>query len=154
MKVVKLAAGLLVLLLTLLILITPLGPVPGFFIGGTPTESPETWPDTSAVHEITLAVQGTVPRVVIIWVSEYQDELYIVGSADSGWVNMIGEAAPVEMRLGDNTYSLIATSLEDGWQPMMTAYVEKYEPDYPDIVAGFPAVEDAQAAIKVFKLVR
>ncbi|MBT5725346.1 MAG: hypothetical protein HOI74_15070, partial [Gammaproteobacteria bacterium] len=106
MKVVKLAAGLLVLLLALLVLITPLGPVPGFFIGGTPTESPETWPDTSAVHEITLAVQGTVPRVVIIWVSEYQDELYIVGSADSGWVNMIGEAAPVEMRLGDNTYSL------------------------------------------------
>ena len=154
MKYVKVASALLGLLLALLIIIAPLGPVPGFFIRGTPTESPETWPDTSEIDEIKLGVAGTLPHVVIIWVIQYQGELYIVGRTESVWVNMIGEAAPVEMRLGDNTYSVTASLLTDGWQPMMMAYIEKYEPSYPDIVAGFPLVENAHGVFSVFKLTR
>jgi hypothetical protein len=37
---------------------------------------------------------------------------------------------------------------------MMEAYVKKYAPDYPDIVAGFPAVENAEGEMVVFKLSR
>ena len=37
---------------------------------------------------------------------------------------------------------------------MMKAYVDKYEPDYPEIVAGFPAVSEAAEEISVFQLVR
>ena len=154
MKFVKIGVGVLVVLLAVLAVIAPLGPVPGFFIGGSPTESPETWPDTSDVHEIKLGVPGTLPRVVIIWVIDYEGELYIVGSSESGWVKMIGDASPVEMRLADNTYSLNAALMNEGWQPMMAAYVDKYEPDYPDIVSTFPSVEEAQGLISVFKLTR
>jgi hypothetical protein len=91
---------------------------------------------------------------VIIWLIEYDNELYIVGRSSSTWVNMIGDASPVEMRLGDDTYPLEAVLMRSGWQPMMKAYVDKYEPDYPEIVAGFPAVSEAAGEISVFQLVR
>ncbi|MBT7334094.1 MAG: hypothetical protein HN856_06950 [Gammaproteobacteria bacterium] len=154
MKTVKTAGIILGSVLTLLIIIAPIGPLPGFFIGGTTADVPEKWPDTSAVHEIQLRVPGTPPRVVVIWVIDYAEELYIVGRSASTWVNMIGQAAPVEMRLGENTYSLTASLVSQGWQPMMEAYVKKYAPDYPDIVAGFPAVENAEGEMVVFKLSR
>lgn len=150
----RIGAGVVAVLALVLIFATPLGPVPGFFIGGTPTASPNQWPDTSDVHEIRLGVPGTLPRVVIIWVIDYQDELYVVGSAESGWVKMIGTDSPVDMRLAGNTYSLNATAVTEDWEPIMEAYVAKYEPDYPEIVAGFPSIEEAKGQIGVFKLMR
>ena len=154
MKFVKWGAGIIVVLLVVGVLLAPIGPVPGFFIGGSPADAPETWPDTSDVHEIRLKVPGTLPRVVIIWVIDYAGELYVVGSAESGWVKMIGLQSPVEMRLEGSTYPLTATRLEAGWEPMMAAYVDKYRPDYPDIVSGFPSPEEASGQIAVFKLNR
>lgn len=84
----------------------PVGPLPGFFIGGEPTAVPEHWPDTSNVDEIQLKVPGTLPRVVTMWVVDYEGDLHVVGSRESGWVRMIGQGAPVEMRLGDRTYAV------------------------------------------------
>ena len=46
MKTVKTAGIILGSVLTLLIIIAPIGPLPGFFIGGTTTDVPEKWPDT------------------------------------------------------------------------------------------------------------
>ncbi|MBM4206272.1 MAG: hypothetical protein FJ194_19380 [Gammaproteobacteria bacterium] len=68
MKVVKIVLYVLVALLIAGLILAPIGPVPGVFIGGTATNSPATWPDTSDVDEIRLGVNGTIPRVVIIWV--------------------------------------------------------------------------------------
>ncbi len=154
MKVLKIIILIVVILGVGVALLAPLGPLPGFFIGGNATAAPASWPDTSATHEIKLKVPGTLPRVVIIWVIEHDDELHIVGAKDSGWVSMIGSGSPVEMRLGDNTYALQATPVTDGWQEVLTAYVEKYEPDYPDIVAGFPSPAEAEALIAVYRLDR
>ncbi len=154
MKIAKTIGVILGCLLTLLIILAPIGPVPGFFIGGTATEVPATWPDTSGVDEIELQVPGTPPRAVIIWVIDFEAELYIVGRSESTWVNMIGQTAPVKMRLGENTYSLTASLVQTGWEPMMKAYVDKYEPDYPGIIAGLPAVGEAMGKIAVFKLSR
>jgi len=154
MKILKIAAAAAAVALVLLALLAPVGPLPGFFIGGTATAAPTQWPDTSAVDEIKLRVPGALPRVVIIWVIEHAGELYVVGARGSGWVDMIGTASPVEMRLGDNTYTLNATLLRSGWEPVLTAYVDKYRPGYPEIVAGFPAVEDAAEQIAVFRLER
>lgn len=154
MKVLKIIILIVVILGVGVALLAPLGPLPGFFIGGNATAAPASWPDTSATHEIKLKVPGTLPRVVIIWVIEHDGELHIVGAKDSGWVSMIGSGSPVEMRLGDNTYALQATPVTDGWQEVLTAYVEKYEPDYPDIVAGFPSPAEAEALIAVYRLDR
>ena len=55
-------------MLATLVFVTPIGPMPGFFIGGQPIPVPKAWPDTSKVDEILLKLPGTPPRVVIIWV--------------------------------------------------------------------------------------
>ena len=153
-KILKIGIPLLLLLLVVVALLAPIGPLPGFFIGGTKTAAPASWSDTSDVHEIRLKVPGTLPRVVTIWVIEYESDLYVTGYAKSGWVQMLGNGGPVKMRLGDNTYSLVASAVTENAKPILTAYMDKYRPDYPDIVAGFPSEDEASDSYVVFKLSR
>lgn len=135
-----------------LVFATPIGPLPGFFIGGKSSPNPTVWSDTSKVDEILLKVPGTLPRVVIIWVVQVEGRLYVVGSGDSGWVQRIGQGAPVEMRLQGHTYLMYATPVTSGLQAILTAYTDKYRPNYPDIVAGFPSLDDSEDAFGVFRL--
>lgn len=142
------------LIAPLLAFVTPIGPVPGFFIGGTETAAPEPWPDTSTIDEIRLQVPGTPPRVVIIWVVDYLGDLHVVGAPDSGWVTRLGEGGPAKLRIGDSTYAVNATRLRDGWEPVVTAYVEKYRADYPDIIADLPPLNEAAGQFALFRLDR
>ena len=153
-KFIKIGLPSLLVLLVVVALIAPIGPVPGFLIGGTDTEAPQNWPDTRDVHEILLEVPGKLPRVVTIWLIQYESEIYVTGYAKSGWVKMLGDGGPVRMRLGENTYSLTASVETEELLPVLTAYKDKYRPDYPDIVADFPPAEEAGKANKVFKLSR
>lgn len=154
MRGLKIALAAILGLVLIVLWIAPIGPMPGIFIGGTATPAPATWSDTSDVHEIRLKVPGTPPRVVIIWLVEHEGELHVVGSKNSGWVQRIGAGAPVEMRLGDSTYSLRASPVVDGWKPILRAYVAKYEPDYPELVASFPEIGEASETVAVFRLDR
>jgi hypothetical protein len=154
MKIIKIAGGLLALILVLWVVLAPIGPLPGLFIGGSSAEAPMDWPDTASVHEIQLQVPGILPRVVIVWVVEFEGELYVFGSRSSGWVSMIGEGEAVKMRLGDQTYSLNASRVNEGWQPIYLAYLDKYRPDYPDLLSEFPSMEEADKAGAVFRLSR
>ena len=139
-------------MLATLVFVTPIGPMPGFFIGGQPTPVPKAWPDTSKVDEILLKVPGTLPRVVIIWVVQVDSALYVVGSRSSGWVQRIADGANVEMRLSGNTYALAAVPIRQELERVVNAYKNKYRADYPDIVAGFPALEEAGDQFGVFRL--
>ena len=154
MKYLRIAGVLLVVLLVIGVLMAPIGPVPGFFIGGTTATAPATWPDTSSVHEIRLKVPGILPRTVIIWVVDYKGDLHVVGSRDSGWVSRIGAGSPVELRLGDSTYALRAVPVDAEYDSVLEAYIAKYKADYPDIIAGFPAIADARDSVGVFRLER
>ena len=154
MKILKIASGLVLVVAVVIAIAAPIGPLPGFFIGGEQSAAPAKWPDTSAVHEIQLKVPGTLPRVVTIWVVDHEGELYVVGSRGSGWVKMIGQGAPVEMRLEGRTYALKAVPVTEGWEAVLEAYVEKYRPDYPEIVADFPPVDEARDQVAVFRLIR
>ena len=154
MKALKITLLAVLAVLAVLVVAAPIGPMPGLFIGGSPAAAPAQWPDTSATHEIRLRVPGLLPRVVIIWVIEHGGDLHVVGAKDSGWVRMLGAGAPVEMRLGDETYTLNAAPVTDGWQDVLTAYVDKYRPDYPDIIDGFPTIEEAEGNVVVFRLNR
>jgi hypothetical protein len=153
MKILKIIIAVALLALVGVALVAPVGPLPGVFIGGELTAPPASWPDTSGVHEIRLRVPGTLPRVVTIWVIDHDGELHVVGRRDSGWVKMIGQGAPVEMRLGDRTYLLNATPLTEGRQAVLEAYVAKYKPHYPEIIAGMPPVREANDRV-VFRLSR
>ncbi len=134
--------------------IAPIGPLPGFFIGGEAAPAPEGWEDTSRVDEILLRVPGALPRVVILWVIEHDGELHVVGSPESGWVTRIGDGSPVDLRIGDRTYPLHAVPVVDGRRPILEAYVEKYREGYPEIVAGLPSLDEAEGRFAVFRLKR
>jgi hypothetical protein len=154
MKFLKILAPLGLTCLVALGFVAPVGPLPGIWIGGVPSDVPSSWGETSGIHEITLEVPGLLPRVVIIWVVQSEGDLYIVGSRDSGWVSMLGEGGSVRMRMEDNTYLLNAALLDTGWERAMDAYLAKYRSDYPEIVDGFPALEDAAGSFSVFRLSR
>lgn len=153
-KVIKIIAVVLAIGACLVIGLAPIGPMPGIFIGGTETSTPDNWQNTADINEIRLKVAGTIPRVVIIWVIDYENDLYVVGSQESGWVKMLGDGGSVQMRLEDKTYNLNAKKITTGWEPMVTAYADKYRPEYPDIVNSFPSVEEAKGTFGVFKLSR
>lgn len=154
MKLIRYGIVGIVLLGVLVVVLAPIGPLPGFLIGGTTAEVPARWPDTSQVDEILLEVPSTPPRVVTIWVVDYEGELHVVGAPDSGWVSRLGSGGPVRMRLGDNTYALRAERITDNWRAILGAYIDKYQADYPDIIAGFPAVEEAEGQFALFRLRR
>jgi hypothetical protein len=153
MKILKAASPFLLLLVAAFVWLAPIGPAPGFFIGGTESTAPASWGETSNVHEIRLKVEnGILPRVVIIWVVQVENNLYVVGSRESGWVSLLGEGGPVQMRMGSNTYRMNASPVAENWQIILESYQDKYRPDYPDIVGGFPSIEEAKDTIAVFKL--
>ena len=153
MKILKVAASLLLIIIVFLIWLAPLGPLPGFFIGGSATDVPARWSDTKPIHEIRLEVGDTgIPRVVIIWVVQVDGTLHVVGSRSSGWVSMLGQGGPVRMRMNGKTYTMEANLVTSGWEPILEAYQDKYRPDYPEIVEGFPSMEEAESAVSVFRL--
>ena len=155
MKALKFLIPTAILILVLLGWALPIGPVPGFFIGGTVSDVPDSWGDTSSIHEIKLKVNsGGLPRVVIIWVVQVDESLFILGSRESGWVGMLGQGGPVQMRMGDNTYAMNASPVTTDWQTVFEAYKNKYRSDYPDIVGGLPASEEAMGGMGVFKLTK
>ncbi len=90
--------------------------------------------------------------MVIIWVVQVDGALHVVGSKDSGWTQMIGGGGPVEMRLGDKTYAMRAVPVTADFESIMGAYVAKYQADYPEIIAGFPDLEEAKGSTAVYRL--
>jgi hypothetical protein len=153
-RILKIAAPTLLLAIVIIAWLAPIGPLPGIFIGGSGADTPANWGDTSKTHEILLEVQGGIPRVVTVWVVQVGGNLHVVGSRESGWVNKLGQGGAVRMRMGADTYPLKANLLTDGWEPVLEAYVGKYQADYPDIVSGFPPLEEAAASTAVFRLSR
>ena len=115
--------ALLTAILAILVFVTPIGPLPGFFIGGQPTPVPQTWPETAKVDEILLKVPGILPRVVVIWVVQVDGALYVVGNSASGWVQRLGDGAAVEMRLSGNTYALNAVPVTEDLERLFNDYL-------------------------------
>ena len=58
------------------------------------------------------------------------------------------------MRLGDDTYSLNASPVAEDLQQILEAYVAKYQANYPDVVSGFPSIEEGANRFAVFRLDR
>ena len=155
MRIVKIASGVLLVLALIVLVAAPIGPLPGIFIGGTETPAPATWEDTSGIDEIRLKAPGTIPRVVIIWVIDVAGELYVLGMKDSGWTSRIGDGAPVEVRIGDHTYAVQAVPVAEAEAlPIYEAYIAKYEPNYPDLIAQMPSIDEAAGVAVMYRLDR
>ncbi len=134
--------------------LAPIAMMPGFFIGGSTTPAPSTWEDTRAIDEVRLKVGGTIPRVVIIWIVQVDGELYITGAKDSGWVTRLGDGGDAELRIGDNTYPVVAERQTENLDELIGAWYDKYRPNYPDIVGDMSEVSTEPRSYAIFKLAR
>lgn len=154
LKFLKYIVAAVVLIIALLAMLAPIGPLPGIFIGGSASAAPRIWQDTSQVDEVRLRVAGAVPRVVIIWVVQQDNQLYVIGSNESGWVTMLGQGGPVHLRIGDATYPLLARKLTEEQLPIIASYQNKYRAGYPAIVGDMGAPEDMINGASVYLLAR
>ena len=153
MKLVKITSVILILSLIGVLVFAPLGPMPGIWISGSEQPVPETWGETRDIKEIQLQVgDGFFGRTVIIWMVQYEGNLFITGQKDSGWVSGIGASSPVTMKMNGNLYALTATALSENQVPVLTAWQKKYTPLYPQMMAEFPAPEEALATAVVYEL--
>ena len=134
--------------------LAPIAMMPGFFIGGSTTPAPSTWEDTSTIDEVRLKVGGNIPRVVIIWIVQVDGELYVTGAKDSGWVTRLGDSGDAELRIGDNTYPVVAERQTENLDELIGAWYDKYRPNYPDIVGDMSEVSTEPRSYAIFKLAR
>ena len=155
MKILKFASKLLALVVVLRVFVPFVFPsVPGFILGGTATAAPAVWKDTDEIDEVKLRVSGGLPRVVTIWMVQVENQLYVIGDEENTWVAMLGEGAPVKLRMEDSSYDLIATRISEGQSAVAEAYRAKYQTEYPDIIEGMGSLEEIPDGIVVFRLTR
>ena len=149
---IKKISGGLFLVIIAIAWIAPIGPMPGFIIGGVESPTPTSWGDTKPVHEVRLAANGIVPRVVIIWVVQLDGELYVLGANDSGWVERLGKDKEARVRIKDKTYQVTAIRQTESLARITEAYWSKYEPDYPSLIAGMK--DTPRNSVSIFRLSR
>jgi hypothetical protein len=153
MKVLKQVFALLLVVFVIAAVAAPLGPMPGFLIGGSASKVPASWGDTRSIHEIHLQIgEGPIGRTVIIWMVQIEGDLYVTGQKDSGWTRGIGSGGPVRLQMEGNLYELMATEVTVGQADVIAAWLDKYSPDYPELLEGFPSPEDAIRSSAVFRL--
>ncbi len=136
----KKTISVIIFLIAILVWLAPIGMMPGFFIGGSLKPAPAIWEDTSAIDEVHLKVGGVIPRVVIIWIVQVDGELYVTGAKDSGWVTQLGEDSDAELRIGDNTYPVVAERQNEKLHELINALYDKYRPNYPNIVGDMSEI--------------
>jgi len=144
----------LVILLLGVALAAPIGPMPGVRLGGTSATPPALWSAVDLPEEVLLATSaGVLPHVVIIWVVESDNRLYVIGDPSSTWVGGATRSPDVQLRIGDDVYDMRATRLAAGRQDLIQKYVDRYKGNYPDIIAGFPPMEEFAQGAAVLELV-
>ena len=132
----------------------PIGPLPGFRLGGSEAAAPESWAGQTLPDEVKLETgAGFLPRVVIIWVVEHAGRLHVIGSPDSTWVQAATEVSDVRLRIEDDVYDMRANRLPPGQTDVVQKYLDRYRPGYPDIVGSFPPFEEFAQGAAVFELV-
>ena len=108
---------------------------------------------TPLPDEVLLKTSGSLlPWVVTIWIIGDADALYVFGAADSSWVKNALADPLVELRIHDRTYALKATPLNPPDPAIYQKYIDRYAPDYPDIVAGMPKADEVEGVGTVFRL--
>ena len=134
-------------------LAAPIGPMPGIRLGGNSATAPAQWSSLALPEEVRLATSaGVLPHVVIIWVVESDNHLYVIGAPDSTWVDGATRAPDVRLRIGDNAYDMRATRIESGREDIFQMYIDRYKDNYPDTIAGFPPIEEFSQGAALFEL--
>ncbi len=137
----------------ILAIAAPIGPMPGFRIGGDAAEPPDSWRGAELPDNILFGTyDGLFPYVVTIWVVESGGNLYVVGDPASTWVEKATSSGDVRVRINDSVYDMQATRLPPGRADVLQAYIDRYQADYPEIIDGFPPLEEFAQGSALFQL--
>ena len=91
---------------------------------------------------------------MIIWIVQVNGELYVSGGKDSGWVSRLLKNADAQLRIGDSTYAVTAERQTQNLDELMSAWYDKYQPNYPEIVGQMRAASGNPRPYEVFRLAR
>ena len=132
----KIVLGVVVVLVLVVALAGPIGPIPGLRLGGNEASPPDSWSAVDLPEEVRLtAGDGLLSHVVIIWVVDLNNELVVFGEGASGWVQDALAADTVRLRVHDSVYTLRPERITD-LEVAFQAYVDRYQDNYPEIIAG------------------
>lgn len=111
---------------------SPVGPIAGRALEGTPVPWPESWEFTDDVENVLLETNPNDPYSVTIWCARVEDNLYIAASdEDNQWVvNMMNDPRvilSVEGKLIQGRTSVVTSNEEI--RRVIQAYLTKYEID-------------------------
>lgn len=135
--------------------LAPIGPMPGVWLGGTATAAPADWRTIELPMTVQLkTVGGPIPRVVNIWIVEADNELYVFGAKDSGWVRSALQDPAVTLRMGEAAYALNAVAPPDKAPEAYVRYLDRYRADFPELVGGLPTDAAAFEAGVALRLAR
>ncbi|MDH3644027.1 MAG: DUF2255 family protein [Gammaproteobacteria bacterium] len=136
-------------------LAAPIGPMPGIRLGGDSATPPAEWASVNLPEEVRLATHaGALPHVVIIWVVESGNRLYVIGAPDSAWVEGATQSPDVRLRIDGNAYDMRATPLEAGRREIAQKYIDRYKDNYPDIISGLPPIDEFSQGAAILELAR
>jgi hypothetical protein len=137
----------------ILAIAAPIGPMPGFRVGGSPAEPPASWVGAQLPDEVRFGTyDGFLPYVVTIWVVESGGSLYVVGDPASTWVKKATNSSDVRIRIGDSVYDMQARRMPAGRVDVLQAYVDRYKADYPEIINSFPPLPEFAQGSALFEL--
>ena len=68
-------------------------------------------------------------------------------------VGQIGGEAGIRREVNLRHLVLRATRIESGRQDIFQMYIDRYKDNYPDIIAGFPPIEEFSKGGALFELV-
>ena len=144
-----------VLPLTLVLLCAgcgPMGPVPGFALGGEEQPAPDDFAfvQDHDLIQIRTHFGGWLPQVHHIWGVGVDNGIYAIAVEGASWRARIDEDPNVLLRVGDAHYQLTATSVDDvvEVQRVFDAYIEKYGSQLEEILGRPGTIEDMSDLIR------
>jgi hypothetical protein len=133
------------LLLVVLAGCGPMGETPGLRLGGQDAAAPESFAVVSEHPIIQLEARGAfLPRVVNIWGVGLDAFLYVWTGPETGWGQRVAERPDVRVRIGDATYELHATRVQDAAEQerVFRAYIAKYGKEIEELFGRPGTLED------------
>jgi hypothetical protein len=93
---------------------------------------------------------GWLPQVHYIWGVGVDDAVYAMAVPDASWRARLYDDPNVLLRVGDGYYSLTATQVNDAGQiqAAFDAYMDKYGPQFEEILGRPPTIEDVTDLIR------
>jgi len=136
---------------------TPIVMLPGVRLGGSEVPTPSSWSDVEIPEEVLIRTEGGwVPWVHRIWAAKSDEGIYVAGEPGSRWVERALAEPNVQLRVGDDVYTLRATQIDDlQKQREATAiFLAKYREGMLELYGEEPDPEEMAGEAVVFLLAR